>query len=112
MKKSRKIMAITFLGVILTLAFAPMVLAAEEGGGELSSMAKGIIGAAGGLCISLAALAGTLAQGKSIAAGLEGIARNPGASGKIQTPMIIGLAFQESLVLYALVVAFMLILKV
>ncbi len=110
MKKTSKIMAIAFLGVILTLTFAPMVLAAEEGG-ELSSMAKGIIGAAGGLCISLAALAGTLAQGKSIAAGLEGIARNPGASGKIQTPMIIGLAFQESLVLYALVVAFMLILK-
>lgn len=111
MKKTSKIMAITFLGLVLTLTFAPVVLA-EEGGGELSSMAKGIIGAAGGLCISLAALAGTLAQGKSIAAGLEGIARNPGASGKIQTPMIIGLAFQESLVLYALVVAFMLILKV
>jgi len=112
MKKKSKIMAITFLGVLLTLTFAPKVLAAEEGGGELFSMAKGIIGAAGGLCISLAALAGTLAQGKSIAAGLEGIARNPGAAGKIQTPMIIGLAFQESLVLYALVVAFMLILKV
>lgn len=111
MKKTSKITAITFLGLFLTLTFAPVVLA-EEGGGELSSMAKGIIGAAGGLCISLAALAGTLAQGKSIAAGLEGIARNPGASGKIQTPMIIGLAFQESLVLYALVVAFMLILKV
>ena len=45
MKKTSKIMAIMFLGVILTLTFAPMVLAADEGGGELSSMAKGIIGA-------------------------------------------------------------------
>jgi F-type H+-transporting ATPase subunit c len=66
---------------------------------------------AGGFGISLAAAAGVLAQAKSITTGLEGIARNPGASGKIQTPMIIGLAFQESLVLYALVVSFMLILK-
>jgi len=110
MKKRGKIMAVAFLGVVLMLACAPLVWA-EEGGGELTPIAKGIIGAAGGLCISIAAMAGTLAQGRSIAAGLEGIARNPGAAGKIQTPMIIGLAFQESLVRYALVVAFMLILK-
>jgi len=110
MNKKRRMVAAAFLGVMVTLACAPLVWA-EEGSGGLDSMTKGIIGAAGGLCISLAAIAGTLAQGKSIAAGLEGIARNPGAAGKIQTPMIIGLAFQESLVLYALVVAFMLILK-
>jgi F-type H+-transporting ATPase subunit c len=110
MKKHRRVIAIAFLGVVLTLAFAPFVWAAEEGEG-LSSTAKGIIAAAGGLCISLAAAAGVLGQARSISTGLEGIARNPGASGKIQTPMIIGLAFQESLVLYALVVSFMLILK-
>jgi F-type H+-transporting ATPase subunit c len=39
---------------------------------------------------------------------LEGIARNPNASGKIFTPMIIGLALIESLVIYALVIAFIL----
>mgnify|MGYP000589273628 CR=1 FL=1 len=35
----------------------------------------------------------------------EGIARNPGASGKITTTLIIGLAMIESLCIYALVVA-------
>jgi F-type H+-transporting ATPase subunit c len=42
---------------------------------------------------------------------MEGIARNPGASGKIMTSMIIGLALIESLVIYALVISFMLLGK-
>lgn len=99
-----------FLGMFLTLTFAPLALAQEEGD-ELDSLAKGLIALAGGLGIGIAAFGGALGQGKAISAGLEGIARNPGAAGKIQTPMIIGLAFVESLVLYALVVSFMLILK-
>ena len=45
---------------------------------------------------------------RAAAAALEGIARNPQASGKLFTPMIIGLALIESLVIYALVIAFIL----
>ena len=44
-----------------------------------------------------------MGQGKAVAA-LEGIARNPQASGKIMTPMIIGLALIESLVIYGLLI--------
>lgn len=61
------------------------------------------IGAA--IAIGLAALGGALGQGRSAAAGLDGIARNPQASGKIFVPMILGLAFTESLVLLAWVIA-------
>ena len=57
--------------------------------------------------ISVAAFGGALAQGRAAAAALEGIARNPGASGAIFTPMIISLALIESLVIYALLIAFM-----
>lgn len=110
MKKNRRILVVTFLGIFFALAFVPLLWAAEEGEG-LDSSTKGIIALAGGFGIAIAAFGGALAQGKAITAGLEGIARNPGAAGKIQTPMIIGLAFVESLVLYALVVSFMLILK-
>ena len=39
---------------------------------------------------------------------LEGISRNPGAAGRIQTPMILGLALIESLVLLSFVIAFFL----
>ena len=41
---------------------------------------------------------------------LEGIARNPGASGSITTAMIIGLALIESLVIYVLVVCLILLI--
>src|SRR5689334_22218464 len=61
-----------------------------------------------GFAIAIAALGGTLAQGRATAAALEGISRNPGASAKIQTPMILGLALIESLVLFAFVIAFLL----
>jgi F0F1-type ATP synthase membrane subunit c/vacuolar-type H+-ATPase subunit K len=61
-----------------------------------------------GIAIGLGALGGALAQGRVAAAALEGIARNPGADAKIRTPMILGLALIESLVLYALLIAFFL----
>jgi F-type H+-transporting ATPase subunit c len=37
---------------------------------------------------------------------LEGIARNPEASGKIQTSMFIGIAFTEALAIFVIVVGF------
>jgi F-type H+-transporting ATPase subunit c len=61
---------------------------------------------AAGLGIGIAAFGGALGQGKAAAAALDGIARNPSASGKIFVPMIIGLALIESLVLYAFVITF------
>ena len=58
-----------------------------------------------GLAVGLAALGGGLGQGRAAASALDGIARNPQASGKIFTPMIIGLALTESLVLLAWLIA-------
>lgn len=62
-----------------------------------------------GFCIAIAALGGGLGQGKAAAAALEGIARNPGASGKLFTPLILGLALIESLVIYALLISFLIV---
>ena len=58
--------------------------------------------------IGLAALGGGLGQGRAAAAALEGICRNPNSADKVFTPMLLGLAFIESLVIFALVIAFML----
>jgi len=58
-----------------------------------------------GFGLPIAVIGAGLGQGKAAAAALEGIARQPEASGKIQTAMIIGLALIESLVIYALVIA-------
>ena len=46
-----------------------------------------------------------LGQGIAISKAVEGVARNPGASGKIMTTMMIGLAMIESLGIYVFVVA-------
>jgi len=68
--------------------------------------------AAAGFAIGLGVLGGTLGQGRAASAALEGISRNPGAAARIQTPMILGLALIESLVLLAFVIAFFLFGKV
>ena len=69
--------------------------------------ANGLIAIGAALAIGMAALGGTLAQGKAASAALEGIARNPEAQGKIFTPMLLGMALIESLVILGFVIAFM-----
>ncbi len=62
---------------------------------------------AAAIAIGVAAAGGAIGQGRVAASAVEGIARNPGASSKITTHMILGLALIESLVLYAFVIAFL-----
>jgi len=69
---------------------------------------NGMLALSAAIVLGVAAFGGALAQGKAATAALEGIARNPAASDKLFTPMIIALALIESLVIYALVIAFML----
>jgi F-type H+-transporting ATPase subunit c len=57
-----------------------------------------------GFLMGLAVLGGTLGQSRASAAALEGIARNPAASGKLTVPLILSLALMESLVLFAFVI--------
>ena len=94
----------SLLSVALITLITPVLAFAEEAaatGGSSNAMIA--IGA--GLAIGLAALGGTLGQGKAVTAMLESIGRNPGASGKLFVPMIIGLALIESLVILSFVVA-------
>ncbi len=64
---------------------------------------------AAGFGIAIAAFGCGIGQGLGLKSAVEGIARNPEASGKIMTTMLIGLAMIESLCIYALVVALLLI---
>ncbi len=88
----------------LVIFLMPLMSFAEEAAS--SGDKSGLFYIAKALAIGLAALGGALGQGKLVAAALEGIARNPGATGQIQTPMILGIAFVESLVIFELVIAF------
>ncbi len=89
------------LSVFLVSALAM----AQEGAGAAHS-ADPYASLAAALGIGIAAFGGALGQGKAASAALDGIARNPAASGKIFVPMIISLALIESLVLYAFVISF------
>ena len=55
--------------------------------------------------IALGAFGPALAIGMLAGKGLEAVGRNPEASQKIQTGMILAIAFAEAIAIYALVVA-------
>jgi F-type H+-transporting ATPase subunit c len=61
-----------------------------------------------GFGVSIAAFGCGLGQGRAVAAALEGAARQPEAAGRLTTLMILGLAFIESLTIYALIFGFQL----
>ncbi|MBX3272927.1 MAG: ATP synthase F0 subunit C [Sandaracinaceae bacterium] len=100
----KKLLALS--SMVLTLAIPSLAFAQDTASNE--NDVKMFIALAAGLGIGIAAFGGALGQGRTAAAALEGIARNPNASGKLFTPMILGLALIESLVIYSLVVSLML----
>ncbi|MFA4875735.1 MAG: ATP synthase F0 subunit C [bacterium] len=105
--------ATAWLTGIITM-FAPAIAAAQEQAGAASGahgdsfMLKAALAVGAGLAIGIAAAGGSLGQGRAASAALEGISRNPEAANRVMTPMIIALALIESLVIYALVIAFLL----
>ena len=64
-----------------------------------------------GLGIGLAVLGAGIGQGLAANGAMNGMARQPELAGRIQTGMIIGLAFVESLVIFTLVLCFQLLGK-
>jgi len=97
---TKKIALIMFALLLVTPAFAQTAAtpAAAPAFGNWSLAAIGL-----GIAVGLAGLG----QGRIASAAAEGIARNPGAGGAVQTAMIIGLAFVESLVLFIWVMLFL-----
>jgi F-type H+-transporting ATPase subunit c len=96
-----------FLSAVSMFLVAGSALASDAAGVNPQGHYAGYAIAAA-LAIALPAMGGALGQGRAAAAALEGIARNPGASGKIFVPMILGMALIESLVLFGLIMAFIL----
>lgn len=64
-----------------------------------------------GLAIGLAVLGAGIGQGLAANGAMNGMARQPDLAGRIQTGMIIALAFVESLVIFTLIISFQLIGK-
>ena len=102
------------------IAISAIMLAASTGMAEeaaqAATTASSSIGGYGlfsaGIGMGLAALGGALGQGKIAASAMEGIGRNPQSVSVMQTPMILGLVFVETLVIFTFAVAFLLMGKV
>lgn len=110
---NRSIKKITsFLSFLVVMCFAGTALAQGNEKEMLIADDAGLIAIAAAFGLGIAALGGALGQGRAAATALDGIARNPGAADKIRGPMILALALIESLVIYALIVAFLLFGKI
>ena len=122
--KLKKISALLFaIIMVLTLAlcFSTTVFAEEPANTTEVTVAaeeteetedNGDIGTkalAAAIVVGIASAAGAIAMGIAIAKSAESIARQPEASGKINSAMMLGLVFIETLIIYALIVAILII---
>ena len=96
---------IAFFAVVGVLMSAAPVFAQAAAADNTESVNK-FKALAAGLGFGFAAGIAAIGQSRVAAAAAEGVARNPGASARIQTLMILGLVFIETLVLFTLVVVF------
>ena len=96
---------VLFLLAAVTVLIAAMPVFAQSAEAAAAS-ASGVKAIAAGVGFAIAVVGGALGQSRIGAAACEGAARNPGAAGKIQVMMILGLALIESLVLFALLIVF------
>ena len=100
---------ILMMALIALVAVAAVAQPAGTTTTTTTTAAKGVNWSyvAAAFVLGIAAAFGALGQGKAIASSVEGIARNPSAGAAIRGAMIIGLALIESLVIYALIIAYL-----
>jgi len=109
----RKTLSYVFISMLLVMVFAPFAMAAAAPAAAPPAPApdytKAIVLGCSLLAVGLAMGLGTIGTGVGMGNGLSGatnaVGRNPEAQGKILLTMMVGLAMIESLAIYALVIA-------
>lgn len=99
------------LAVASTMSVGSVALA-QDAVSQTTMPGGGLVAVGSALAIGLAALGGTLGQGRAADAALSGIARNPTAADKVFTPMIIALALIEFQAIMGFIIAYVLSGKV
>ncbi len=94
------------------LVYFSSTAVAAQAAGQADSLTKAALALASGLAIAIAAFGAALGQGRMAANAMESIGRNPNATEKLFTPLLLGLAFIEALAIYALLIAFLLQAKI
>ena len=98
----------------LAIAIAAMALPAGAFAATEPATANGAlffscVVIAAGIGLGVAAFGGALGQGMLAGRAMEAMARQPEMASKLQTAMLLGLAFVESLTIYALLISFILL---
>ena len=96
----------TFNNVIIAIAaIVAVIISGDAYAAEAVKMPLEYSPLGAGLAMGLAVLGAGIGQGNAARGALEGMARNPQVAGTIQTAMMLGLAFIESLVIFTFLVA-------
>lgn len=105
--------ALCCLFAMPVLAASPTDSGSETAVGEMQTEGKqdatGEKAMAAAICVGLAAAAGAIGMGIAISKSSEGISRQPEAENKIRTNLMLGLVFVETAIIYALIVAILII---
>lgn len=102
----------TLAAVAILLVSSPLVFAADAiPAGESYIKVIFVFGAmlGSGLAIGLGAIGAGAGIGNAANGACQAVGRNPGVQGKIMTVMLVGMAMAESVVIYALVIALVLL---
>lgn len=106
-KKMKMVLVFTFALVALMALLAVGVSADEVA--TAADNTTGLKAIAAAITVGLAAAAGAIGMGLAIAKSVEGISRQPEAEGKIRTSLMLGLVFVETAIIYALIIAVLII---
>lgn len=101
----KKLLFITLIVVVFSLCCLPAF--AEGEGAEASVISTKAL--ASGIAIAVVACAGAIGMAVSISKASEAIARQPEAEGPIRTALMLGLVFIETAIIYALIIAILII---
>lgn len=109
MKKMMKRVMVVLSAVVAWSMTVIPAYAAEETAVLAAVDSTGDKAMAAAIVVGLAAALGALGMGIAIAKSVEGISRQPEAEGKIRTSLMLGLVFVETAIIYALIVAILII---
>ena len=98
----RKLGLLLLVMMFASIFAVPAFAQGAGGGGSTTNW----VAITSGFAIAIASGLAAQGQGKTASAACEALGRNPAARAGIQVALILGLAFIESLVLFALVIIF------
>lgn len=102
-------MSVCLIIAIMMSAFALPSFAAEEAAVATENSVISAKAIAAAVAIAVVAVGGAIAMGFAISKAVDGISRQPEAHSKIQTSLMLGLVFIETAIIYALIVAILII---